>query len=73
MLEVIYLGGIVTAGIIWYWNRRRSQQQSTRARAVSFNSEIMLRGTFPSTTQAQDTVINAVLYFKNCPSTIQLE
>lgn len=69
VLILMYLGGVAAAGAIWYWNRRR---QPTRARSTSFNSEVMLRGVFPPSTNGREPIINVLLYFKNCPSNEQM-
>lgn len=68
MIGLVYVGGISAALFGWYAWRRFRRSQGKRPRATSFNSEMMLRGTFPEKTMERKPILNILLYLKKLPT-----
>lgn len=65
------LAAVAIATVAIAWKKKRNQEQQQRPRAWSFSSQGLGLGTFPEKVQypASYSVINAALFFKDCPST----
>jgi WS/DGAT C-terminal domain/Wax ester synthase-like Acyl-CoA acyltransferase domain len=60
--------GVTGATAVWWRNKAQTKKRGCLQRQWSFTSVGMAIGVFPKPVQAPATIINAAIYFRNCPT-----